>query len=39
MWAGKELLVHLEVSQRGVPVDVVNDNQVSVHPLVITAVT
>lgn len=39
IWAGKELLVHLDVAERGVPVDVVNDDQVSVHPLVITAVT
>lgn len=39
MWAAKEILVHLDVSERGVPVDVVNDNQVSIHPLVITAVT
>lgn len=35
----KELLVHLNVPKRGVPVDVVNNDQVSVHPLVITAVT
>lgn len=39
IWAGKELSVHLDVSERRVPFDIVHNDQVSVHPVVITAVT
>lgn len=39
IWAGKELSVHLDVSERRVPFDIVHNDQVSVHPVIITAVT